>query len=288
VGCGFLLTQNTLNKHWVSWLFVTHSGYCNSKLLFEMRMNLSPDEWQAHQLLQKINECTVMDLCRDRNLGGMPLQSIESLRCSMYNNVQQTGKFHTKFVNKIRTSLNKYAKGLYDKSDKGAYDALNQALLPNGTVFCLYERVNSLLGHHSNYQTLFALQLTQLAGIRKKLQKKYYRPPENATDAVDADTAATDGYIFVIRTRASVSANEPVYKIGKTSQTFCTRMGGYGTGYETILVLPVEPGRLDDIVTSILGQARTQFKHRPDYGSDYFEGIRADLIKIVVNECTST
>jgi hypothetical protein len=48
--------------------------------------------------------------------------------------------------------------------------------------------------------------------------------------------------------------NEPVYKIGKLSQTFRKRMDGYDKGYETIFVMPVEPGRLDDIETTILGQ----------------------------------
>jgi hypothetical protein len=51
--------------------------------------------------------------------------------------------------------------------------------------------------------------------------------------------------------------------------------------------MPVEHGRLDDIETTILGQVGTQFKQRTDYGAEYFEGNRTELVKIVMKGCAS-
>lgn len=103
--------------------------------------------------------------------------------------------------------------------------------------------------------------------------------------AIAHSPSNTHGVIYIIRTRASINANERVYKIGKTSKSFSTRMGGYDKGYETILVLPVPSCTLDKVEHAVLECIAKHFKRRTDYGVEYFEGDGIEMVKRTLVSC---
>jgi len=88
-------------------------------------------------------------------------------------------------------------------------------------------------------------------------------------------------YIYIIRTRASVNINEPVYKIGKTND-FNKRLLGYDKGSESILVLYVND--CDSFERILLELFNLHFIKRTDYGNEYFEGNLSKMINIIIDK----
>ena len=76
-------------------------------------------------------------------------------------------------------------------------------------------------------------------------------------------------YIYIIHTRASLNINEPVYKIGKTTD-FSKRISGYDKGSEPILMLYVNNSNIFEKL--IIETFKIHFIKRTDYGNEYFEG----------------
>ena len=109
----------------------------------------------------------------------------------------------------------------------------------------------------------------------KKQDKKYI---ETITDPVIENKT---GFIYLIRIRASVNIDEPVYKLGKTSNNFSVRMNGYDKGYETIVVLPISISKLDTLEILLLNKLEQKFRKRTDYGNEYFEGNYLEMCNII-------
>jgi hypothetical protein len=129
---------------------------------------------KARTLLRNINASTVMNLCRDRNIHDI---SIETLRGHVLrNDPEKAVAFHFEFMDRVRTSITSYAKYLLVINDYDIfmeeYDAFKEALLENGCVFRLYKDVNDYLGNHSNCHDLFSLQRMELEAIRWELLHK--------------------------------------------------------------------------------------------------------------------
>ena len=86
---------------------------------------------------------------------------------------------------------------------------------------------------------------------------------------------------YYIRTRACANAAEPVYKIGKTTQTVYKRLAGYDKGYEILMIRPVPRRSLDALEREAIAMLRGAFGARTDYGSEYFEGDCFDMVQML-------
>jgi hypothetical protein len=88
-----------------------------------------------------------------------------------------------------------------------------------------------------------------------------------------------DGYIYLLRTRASINANEQVYKIGKTCQENFRRFSGYTKG--CCLELFIRINNYSKVETQLISLFTKVFKKRIDYGNEYFEGDKYEMIAYV-------
>jgi hypothetical protein len=222
------------------------------------------------RMIAAINECTVMDFCARREIDHIRLDDLCANRV-LAGEFDKSAAFFTKLTNKVRIQLKKYAVTI---ADKDALTAFVAELAPGGSVYTIYER----FGRFEGNETVARDQLlAQLEPKLKTLRKKYM-----PTDDVSDDQ---NGYIYMIRTRASVNADEHVYKIGKTHRTFNRRMSGYDKGYEVVVVVPVPMANVDTVETAVLKLATETFKQRIDYGIEYFEGDPMSLAHAVITQC---
>ena len=97
---------------------------------------------------------------------------------------------------------------------------------------------------------------------------------------------ATENYIYLLRTREFVMANQNVYKIGRTNQTHTNRFKQYPKGSELILQYSC-----NDCVAcerGLLYIFRVNYIKRKDIGSEYFEGdvacMKRDIHNFIDNE----
>ena len=224
---------------------------------------------QSKQLVSDLNECNVLHFCKHQSLDSFHVHTL--LTCHTLTTYRdQSAYFFTKLTNKIRISLKKYANALV--TNKELFLELQTELRAHGSIHRLYTLLSSRL--EGNGMDAYNHLCTQLEPAMKKLQKKFVE----STDT----THALHGFIYMIRTRASLNANENVYKIGKTHRSFNSRMSGYDKGYEIILVVPVASGILDIAERDILEHIGQHFKQRTDYGQEYFEGDRMQLVKRMI------
>lgn len=97
---------------------------------------------------------------------------------------------------------------------------------------------------------------------------------------------ATENYIYLLRTREFVTANQNVYKIGRTNQTHTNRFKQYPKGSELILQYSCK----DCIACEkgLLYIFRVNYIKRKDIGSEYFEGdvisMKRDIHNFIDNE----
>lgn len=77
-------------------------------------------------------------------------------------------------------------------------------------------------------------------------------------------------YIYLIRPREFVKANEQTYKIGKTKQHPNNRLGQYAPNSEIHFVTSVS--NCDDLEKRMLATFKKLFIHREDLGLEYFSG----------------
>ncbi len=87
-----------------------------------------------------------------------------------------------------------------------------------------------------------------------------------------------EGLIYILYPRACKNCNENVYKIGKT-KNYKQRLSKYTKGSKYILVIKVDD--YHNIETKLLQLCRLKFTERKDYGNEYFESNRVDIISLV-------
>jgi hypothetical protein len=116
--------------------------------------------------------------------------------------------------------------------------------------------------------------LLQVVPSMAKKQKAFFVRPKTGgcEPRVDSGARQTHGFLYLIRTRASINAVETVYKVGKTTQTVEKRLAGYDKGCEIILVRPMPIDLLHEAEAAAISQLREEFRLREDYGREYFEG----------------
>lgn len=88
-------------------------------------------------------------------------------------------------------------------------------------------------------------------------------------------------YIYLLQTREFLRLNQPVYKIGRTTQSPDKRIGQYPKNSKLFLIMSVA-----DCVekeTILLRLFRKEFLARKDYGSEYFEGDVQRMIDLITD-----
>lgn len=83
-------------------------------------------------------------------------------------------------------------------------------------------------------------------------------------------------YIYLLCEYHNKNANENIYKVGKTKEIY-QRMSKYPKGCALIYLVPCE--NMDSIERYIITEFKKEFIHRPDRGSEYFQG---DVFKIII------
>ena len=89
------------------------------------------------------------------------------------------------------------------------------------------------------------------------------------------------GYIYLIREREFLIKLMEIYKIGMSKQEGCRRVTQYPKGSEIEIVLIVDDHRAAE--QELLKIFDKKFINKPQYGREYYEGSRADMIKEIVN-----
>lgn len=85
----------------------------------------------------------------------------------------------------------------------------------------------------------------------------------------------SEQYVYLIQTNRALSANEQVFKIGRSKAQNFKRLRSYEK--EFILFLVVHCSDCQSLENVLLEKFKIHFKHRTDYGNEYFEG---DIEKI--------
>ncbi len=87
-------------------------------------------------------------------------------------------------------------------------------------------------------------------------------------------------YIYLIKTRESIKLNEPIYKIGRTSQIGLSRLNQYPKGSE--LLLHIKCPNCNELEKIISNEFKKKFTQHLDYGIEYFEGDCEQMIDIII------
>lgn len=87
-------------------------------------------------------------------------------------------------------------------------------------------------------------------------------------------------YVYIIATRECLNLGIPVYKIGKTKQENHKRFKQYPKGSR--LLFQIACCNCDQVETLMISKFKSSFKHRPDYGAEYFEGNPMDMIDLCI------
>ena len=88
-------------------------------------------------------------------------------------------------------------------------------------------------------------------------------------------------FIYLLKPRACINANESVYKLGKTTN-FSKRIFGYDKGSDTVLVLSVCDAFERTLLAEFIRQP--EFTRRTDYGNEYFEGEVSAMISVIMEQ----
>ena len=86
----------------------------------------------------------------------------------------------------------------------------------------------------------------------------------------------TAGMLYMIQEREFINTSEPVYKVGKTTQTVNKRLICYPKGSELLFTLKVSDCHSSE--TGLLAALRANFKERKDIGREYFEGSWKEMM----------
>lgn len=87
---------------------------------------------------------------------------------------------------------------------------------------------------------------------------------------------------YIMHEREFIKTGEPIYKIGKTTQTIENRLRQYPNGTKLITWKNVE--NCHNTEQTIIKQFTEHFIHRTDIGNEYFEGTLERMIE-VFNDC---
>ena len=87
-------------------------------------------------------------------------------------------------------------------------------------------------------------------------------------------------YVYLIKTRESIKLNEPIYKIGRTSQIGLSRLNQYPKGSE--LLLHIKCPNCKELEKKISNEFKKKFVQYSHYGTEYFEGDCEQMIDMIL------
>ena len=74
---------------------------------------------------------------------------------------------------------------------------------------------------------------------------------------------------------------QPIYKIGKSAQKNFDRFKGYNKGYEVFLHIACTNCHVSE--SSIIAKFTNKYRQATEYGSEYFEGDRKEMMQYICN-----
>ena len=227
---------------------------------------------QMNILISNIDETNIINLIKNKNVNHIYLD--ECIRCrSITSNIYNCDQYYNKLINKISIKLKKYIDiGVLDKP---SYLEFIELIKTRGVLFWFCNTICNSLGNSD--------ELTY-TNILKKLEPKLKKHRKKYEEKKVEEREERNGYIYLIRIRASVNIGEEVYKLGKTSRKFGMRMSGYDKGYEVIFVFPIQLDKLDHLELELLEELDSIYKKRLDYGNEYFEGSRMEMCRIIMEK----
>lgn len=83
-------------------------------------------------------------------------------------------------------------------------------------------------------------------------------------------------WIYLIQLREFIHTSQPIYKIGKTRQPDSRRFRQYPLGSER--VIEVESSNCDRDERDIIAVFHEKYIHKPELGTEFFEGASMDMI----------
>ena len=89
-----------------------------------------------------------------------------------------------------------------------------------------------------------------------------------------------DHYIYLLRTREFIRLNEPVYKLGRTSNPR-NRLSSYPKGSEIVFLMKCTDCKIAE--RELLVIFEKVFIKKSEYGAEYFYGPEFDMIRIIGN-----
>lgn len=114
--------------------------------------------------------------------------------------------------------------------------------------------------------------------------KRAYEKRLNQASSMDIVLAGPAGgtpsdieYVYLLRDRTAVVANQSIYKIGRTSQRNFDRFKSYPKGYE--ILLHVACGNSTIAESKIINEFCDKYKRVEGYGNEYFAGDYQSMMK---------
>jgi hypothetical protein len=92
-------------------------------------------------------------------------------------------------------------------------------------------------------------------------------------------------YIYIIQEREFINANQPVYKIGKTTKEIQKRCSQYPKSSKLLFTQHVD--NCHEVEKNIIKKLTENFKNRKDIGREYFEGNIKNIMKDVFEICNN-
>lgn len=86
-------------------------------------------------------------------------------------------------------------------------------------------------------------------------------------------------YVYLLKVREFVRTNEDIYKIGRTKKQNFTRFNQYPKG--SILLFQMACDDCEECEKEIIEAFKTNFRHRKDVGTEYFEGNYKRMIDTI-------
>lgn len=90
-----------------------------------------------------------------------------------------------------------------------------------------------------------------------------------------------DASLYLLQEREHFNAKDNVYKIGKTKQEIGKRISSYPKGSNLILTLGISKLLLDEAEKELIKIFTGKYKLRNEIGSEYFEGDKFDMMKVI-------
>ena len=96
----------------------------------------------------------------------------------------------------------------------------------------------------------------------------------------DVSTEECRGYIYLLREREFIKTNEPIFKVGKTTQELQERISKYPKHSELLFAVKVKDCHNSE--KTILKKMRKVFVSRRDIGNEYFEGDETEIKRFLL------